>query len=243
MLALTYQKLMRFLLQDEDQKEFVRELATKRKGSFKTYMRRGIFCSADEELEELGYILEQMGLDETALGVDDATLILFKRGYILPVWDGYNNLLFFINYSWLRDKSKKYLNIYPVENQKNIKAMKMYGMHNLKQALQEDRIFVVEGAFDVLRLEEYGLPAVCLLGTKVMPYHKQFLSRFSTVIYIQDEDGAGEGAWSKFKREIPHALAYRMSGVYKDVDEYAEKSKLEFEEWLHPLLTLGKRTA
>lgn len=241
--TITYRQLMQFLLKDEDQLDYVKELAEKRGANFKTYLRRGIFCSADENLDELGYILEQLGVDESALDVDEVGLTLFKRGYILPVWDGNNKLLFYINYSWQRDKSKKYMNIYPVTNRENIKAMKMYGMYNLKQALQEDRIVVVEGSFDVLRLEAYGIPAVCLLGTKIMPYHKQFLSRFSTVIYVQDEDNAGTGAWNKFKVEVPHAMAYRMTGIYNDVDEFAKKSVIEFEEWVKPLQTMGKRTA
>ncbi|MFV1457822.1 hypothetical protein VJ282_35200, partial [Bacillus mycoides] len=106
-------------------------------------------------------------MTEEDLDMDEISLGLFERGYIIPVWDGYMNIMFYINHSWLRDKSKKYLNIYPITNSKNLKEMKMYGMHNLKQGLDEDRIVVVEGVFDVLRLEQYGIPAVSLMGTKV----------------------------------------------------------------------------
>ena len=243
MAKMNYKKLVKFLVNDDDQKEYLAELVEKRNGDLKTYIKRGIFCSADGNLEELSYVMEKLGMTEEDLDMDEISLGLFERGYIIPVWDGYMNIMFYINHSWLRDKSKKYLNIYPITNSKNLKEMKMYGMHNLKQGLKEDRIVVVEGVFDVLRLEQYGIPAVSLMGTKVMPYHKQFLSRFKTVIYIRDEDNAGATAWKRFKDEVPNAIEYRISGSYKDIDKFAQDSTFEFEDWIKPLQTLGKRAA
>lgn len=233
-----YKKLVKFLLQDEDQKNFVKELAKQRKmDSIKTYIKRGIFFSAD--LDELSYVVEQLGMHPDDLDVDHTEVNSFDNGFIVPVWDAYDRLLFYINYSWARDKSKKYINIYPLTNRDNLKAMKIYGMHNMKQGLEEGRMVVVEGVFDVLRLEHHGIPACSILGVEVLPYHKQYLSRFKRVIYIQDEDNAGSAAWRKFKMEVPNAEAYRITGVQKDVDAFGGSDSFEFNEWITELKTLG----
>ncbi|MGM9929245.1 MAG: toprim domain-containing protein [Bacillus sp. (in: firmicutes)] len=238
MAQMEYKKLVKFLLQDDEQKGFIKELAKQRKmDSIKTYIKRGIFCSLD--LDELGYIVEQLGMVPDDLDVPQNEINSFDNGFIIPVWDGYNRLLFYINYSWERDRSKKYINIYPATNREHITKMKMYGMHNMQQALEEDRIVVVEGVFCVLRLESHGIPACSLLGTKILPYHKQFLSRFKRVIYVQDEDNAGSAAWRNFKREIPHAEAFRITGTQKDVDEFAGSGAYEFTEWIEALKRLG----
>ncbi|MBT3123370.1 MULTISPECIES: toprim domain-containing protein [Bacillus] len=237
MAHLKYKDLVKFLIEDEDQKIYLKELADYRKGDIRTYIKRGIFCVP--ALDELDYILKKLDLTIEDLGLSEETASMLDRGFIIPVWGSRLKPLFLINYSWLRDKSKKYINVYPAENREYIKKMKLYGAHNLKQGLIEDRMFVVEGAFDVLRLEQYGIPASCILGTKTMPYHKHFYARFTRVIFVSDEDGSGDAAYRQFKKDIPHAERLRITGRANDVDEFGGSNTREFQEWIEYAKTLG----
>ena len=226
-----YSDLVKWLVTDQDQLTIVKEnLVEHRKGDLKTYIKRGIFYSPD--LDEIAHICEQLGITEEEFGVTEDNQYLFEGGFIIPVLDSKNRLMFFINHDYRRDKSKKYLNIYTDEHGGKEKELKLFGLHNLKQALKEDRIFVVEGVFDELRLEQYGVPAVAGLGTKVMEYHKYFYKRFRHVIYIPDGDTSGESAWRKFKREVPHAEVMWLPTNYGDVDEFGGKGKERFAEWI-----------
>lgn len=239
-IKLKYSKFIKWLVSDKDQVEFIRDnLVEHRNGDLKTYIKRGIFYSRD--IGEIEYICDQLGITLEEFGVTEENESLFENGFIIPVLDSRNRVMFYINYDYRRDKSKKYMNAYHNENGGKEKELKLFGLHNVKQAMREDRIFVVEGVFDVLRLEQHGLPVVAGLGTKVMDYHKYFYKRFKRVIYIPDGDTSGESAWRKFKREVPHAEVLWLPVNYGDVDEFGAKGKENFTEWVTMLKEYRKK--
>lgn len=232
--------LVGFLLTDEDQLNIIKnELVPYRKGSLRAYIKRGIFYSQD--LNEVQYIADKLGLTLEEFGVTEENKYLFEGGFIVPVWDSRNEILFFINYDFRRDKSKKYINIYTDFYGGREKEVKMYGLHNTKQALEEDWIVAVEGLFDVIRLEMHGIPASAGLGTKIMKYHKSFYKRFKTVIYIEDNDSSGATAGRKFKKEVPHAELFRVRGSFGDVDDFGGENNRDFKQWLEELKAKGNR--
>lgn len=231
-------KLVKWIVTDEDQIACIREVVDHRKGDLKTYVRRGIFY-IPPDLAELDYVIEQLGTTHEELGITKDNIELFEDGFIIPVMDSRFRVLFYINYSFLRHKSRKYLNIYTERFKGKEQTLKIYGMHNTRKAIKEDRIVVVEGLFDVLRLEQYGIPAVAMLGTGFLPYHAAYFKRFKRVIYVPDNDWAGEESWRRFKNQIPTAEPYRIRGVHSDVDEFGKVNNADFKDWIGTLKNLG----
>lgn len=235
-----YKDLVRFLVKDKDQIACVKELVKHRKGNLRSYVKSGIFYV--QGVEEIGYITEQLGVTMEEFGVTATNKHLFEDGFIVPVMDSRRNLLFYINYDFRRDSSMKYLNIYTDFYDGKEKELKLYGLHNTKQAIQEDRVIVTEGVFDCNRLEMYGIPAVASLGTKLMSYHKSFYKRFKRVIYIPDNDSSGDSAWKTFRAQVPNSEVYRIRGISSDVDEFGSKETNEFKNWVEELKVLGNRS-
>lgn len=242
---ITRKGLVRWLMKDKDQVGIIKSsLVDVRKGSLKEYIKAGIFYSSqfgDGDMGEVSYIAEQLGVTEEEFGVTKENKWLFEEGFIVPVWGIRNELLFYINYDYRRDKSKKYLNIYTNFYDRKEVEMKMYGLHNTKKAIEQDRIVVVEGLFDCIRLGMYGIPAVAVLGTKIMTYHKLYYKRFKRVIYIPDNDGSGESAARKFREQVPNSEIYRIEGTYGDVDDFGKSGTREFEEWVKKLQAYGNK--
>lgn len=233
-------KLVTFVAKDKDQLECIKELVNHRKGNLREYVKNGIFYVPD--LNELDYVIGQIGTTKEDLGITEDMEYLFEGGFIIPVMDSNYEVLYYVNYNFLRDKSKKYINVYTVKYKGKEQSLKLYGMHHVKKALKEDRIVVVEGIFDVLRLAMYGIPAVAMLGTAFMPYHKSFFQRFKRVIFIPDNDDAGESSWRKFKKAIPTSEVYRIAGTDSDVDDFGAGDSMAFKEWIKELQELGNKT-
>lgn len=231
-IKLNYKKLVEYLVNDEEQRELLKILAEKRGMELKTLLRRGIFGVPDKD--ELGYLLEQWGLSfEDVFGKDEVSVKLVNEGFIIPVLDSSYNVIFYVNYNWERGSARKYINVYP--DGFDTSKMKMFGTHNLAKGVKEDWIVVVEGMFDEIRLEEYGIPSVAIMGNKVTDYHVQFLSRFSTVIYISDADEQGFYGWQKVKNRVDTAIHYPIKSLSKDVDSFAQDDPMNFKEWLDGL--------
>lgn len=75
----------------------------------------------------------------------------------------------------------------------------LYGLDRIKGT--ED-ILVVEGMFDVLRLWEYGLPVVGLIGSEPSDRQTQMLLEFRRVLLALDRDKAGVGGTSGMVRRL-----------------------------------------
>lgn len=231
---LKYKELVKYLAQDETQQESLKVLAKKRNMPLKSIIRRGIFCVFDTD--ELSFLLEEWGLSfEDAFGKDREDVRLLNEGFIIPVLDSSYRIIFFVNYNWERGGARKYLNVYPDEFSKNGMNMKMFGAHNLAQAVKEDWIVVVEGMFDTVRLESVGIPAMSLMGTKLLEYHKRFLSRFTRVVYVSDTDGQGITGWRNVNKGLDNVIHFPITSIEKDVDEFASKDPRGFKSWVQEL--------
>lgn len=224
-----------FIMADESQNECLQELVDKRNGSLEMYQSRGIiYIPPVEQADEWAYLCEQTGFTPADFGVVSDNRHLLDDGFMLPVTDSDNNILFYLNHNFDRDASLKYINVNtPLAPQTD--ATKLYGLHNVELALKYDTIFVLEGYFDALRLEMEGFPTSAPLGTKIMPYHVNFYSRFRRVVYIEDNDLSGEYGYKKFKEKVPHAVNEKMPAGFKDVDKLAEISPAKFQLFVNYL--------
>ena len=89
------------------------------------------------------------------------------------------------------------------------KGRELYGLYEARQALRKvERLLVVEGYMDVVRLAQSGIPyAVATLGTATTPEHLNRLFRAtSEVVFCFDGDRAGRtAAWRALENALEHA--------------------------------------
>jgi DNA primase len=89
------------------------------------------------------------------------------------------------------------------------KGRELYGLYEARQALRQvDRLLVVEGYVDVVRLAQAGIHyAVATLGTATTPEHLNRLFRVtSEVVFCFDGDRAGRtAAWRALENALGHA--------------------------------------
>lgn len=75
------------------------------------------------------------------------------------------------------------------------KSQYLYGLYECVEEVALDRlpVYIVEGAFDVMALSNYGLPAVAVLGSSMSAYQMHLLKRYTDSIVLWfDNDDAGE---------------------------------------------------
>ena len=89
------------------------------------------------------------------------------------------------------------------------KGRELYGLYEARQALRQvDRLLVVEGYMDVVRLAQAGIHyAVATLGTATTPEHLNRLFRVTNeVVFCFDGDRAGRtAAWRALENALGHA--------------------------------------
>lgn len=118
----------------------------------------------------------------------------FRDRLIFPIFD-LNMQVIGFGGRVMDDSLPKYLNSpeTPVYN----KSRSLYGLHLAKMKCREnERVFIVEGYFDLLALHQHGLQdSVATLGTSLTPEHVQLLKGFvgkdGRVILVFDSDDAG----------------------------------------------------
>lgn len=196
---------------------------------FQGYLNAGIIYSKD--FNHYSSILAEFGVDLVEQGFNKPRL--FEEGYMIPCYDHVGDTIFYINYSNKRGPKYKYLMVYPQnkELREALTQIKVYGLEDTLLAHKEDRLFVVEGPFDRLRLKSQGVPAIATLGTKVTQYARNYMARFGRVYYIGDNDDSGK---KSFKQLRDNGLLlnkqYVPSG--KDVDDFGKENPEEFRNWV-----------
>ena len=265
MIKVDFEKLVETIYSDENQLEKLEDLAIHRldlehkpfesftenevkifEETVLRYIKNGIhFIPENKGLLDLGtqelmYIAENSGTDLVGYGVNDKNLWNLTNGYIIPIRDIRNNIIFYINHSYMRDKSQKYLNIYTGLYGGSEHDIKVYGMHNTPLAYKTGLMVVVEGVFDCNVFPEFGIASSAMLGTKITKYQEHYYKRFDKLVYIKDNDFEGEMAWKKFKKTFPNAIPYSVPVKYKDSDKfYCDiHARSHFLQWIEGLKKL-----
>jgi DNA primase len=169
---------------------------------------RGIERSLAERFE-LGFAPREIGLLRNymnSLGFDDARLIgaglltrgddeseprpRFRNRLMFPILDAQGRHIAFGG-RLLSEGEPKYLN--SPESPVFSKGKTLYGLNWAKpQIANEERVVVVEGYFDLLRVFEAGVHAcVAPLGTALTEQQAVLLKRAKTVFLLYDSDKAG----------------------------------------------------
>ena len=88
------------------------------------------------------------------------------------------------------------------------KTDSVYGIHmiyrKLGQMMDVPYIFIVEGAFDVLRMWQAGFPAVGILQASLSEYQMSLIEKlpFNRVVVATDSDEAGRRVADKLARRL-----------------------------------------
>lgn len=97
-------------------------------------------------------------------------------------------------------------------------------------------IFVVDGVFDAISLNNVGIPTIALLGSNTSSTLYYFLRWYNYVYVILDNDSAGIALLKKLKLSVPNVF-----GVYqnktKDIDDLLRQYSKKVSNQLHSLLS------
>lgn len=228
---------------DEFQTEMLTVLVEERNNDvfdeklFLAFQNAGIVCIP--EIDVLIELLDQCGerLDTLGFTNNRQTDTMLSEGFLIPSFSVLGEFLFFVNYDWERDKSKKYINAYPTEMQATLGKFKIFGADDLGKGIQRGTLYVTEGMFDRLRLTAMGLPACCTMGAELSDYHKLFFNRCPQIVYIGDSDATGQKSFQKFRTYVPRTMQEKVPNREKDIDDFAKNYPEDFEEYVNLLKT------
>jgi len=150
-------------------------------------------------------------------GVDD------KAGLALPVRDANNRMV-----GWVlrqRVAEPKYL-YYPGMKKSKV----LFGQHLLPKRV--DALYVVEGSLDAISLDQYGYPAVSLLGAMVSEAQVKLLRNIKAgkIVLVLDNDEAGQKGTKKGLtklREYGIVKYVKLPKHVKDIQEIRDANALE----------------
>lgn len=109
-------------------------------------------------------------------------------------------------------------------------------------------VVVVEGIFDALHLDAYGVPAIATMGSDVNAYKGAVLNLFDKVICVPDNDKVGQKALLEKKWKVPtnstflyvEEKRYQFGGglsfQVKDIDNFLSLFGSQIHEVLVPLV-------
>lgn len=238
--------LVQYIIDNDTAKEDLIYLVLQRNNEqfnedlYYSYQNQGIIHvnninDTQQIFETLGYTLEDLGFSqEYGYEQNQYEYGLTKEGYLVPVVDHLGEILYFVNYSYKRDTSQKYIITYPTEYKEKLTQVKLMGLDDTKSALTQNKVIITEGVFDRLRLKAYNLPVMAVMGTSFTPYVQRYLKRFNQVIYIGDTDTQGK---KSYQRAMTNQL-YMFNEVVpkgKDIDEFATNYPEDCDEWIRQL--------
>lgn len=126
----------------------------------------------------------------------------FYDRLMFPIKDKYGVVIAFTGRRMDQEKAYKYLNSSdtPIFKKKDI-------LWNFSQArplmTKQDRVFISEGTFDAIMLQEAGFPAIALLTSSINKSQLQALGKVVKSIYIStDNDAAGMKAMAEISETI-----------------------------------------
>jgi DNA primase len=169
----------------------------------------------------------------------------FRDRLIFPITDAAGHMAGFGG-RLLGPGEPKYLN--SPETRVFVKGRLLYNLHQAKQAVRrDDRVLVVEGYFDAIRLAQHGFEgAVAPLGTALSEAQAQLLARYTkNVFLLYDSDEAGLKATFRAGLELlRQGVAVRVVSLPagEDPDTFLAKQGAErFERHLGEALDLFER--
>jgi DNA primase len=101
------------------------------------------------------------------------------------------------------------------------KSKILFNLHRVKSSR---KVYVVESSFDVIRLDQCGLPAVATLGANVSNPQIELLQKyFNDIFVIADNDEAGDGMAKRLQEKIGNVVTrLQLNKEYKDIGDMSD---------------------
>ena len=98
-------------------------------------------------------------------------------------------------------------------------------MFNLNRVKASRNVYVVESAFDAIRLDQCGFPAVATLGSNVSNIQVDLLKKyFNDIIVIADNDEAGGNMVDRLNKKLSSRVSViRLDAKYKDIGDMEDE--------------------
>jgi DNA primase len=104
-------------------------------------------------------------------------------------------------------------------------------LFNLNRVKSETKVYVLESSFDVIRLDQLGMPAVATLGANVSTEQINLLKKyFNDIIIITDNDDAGNTMYEKIQSKLSSRVSrIKLSDKYKDIGDMSDEDILKIQ--------------
>jgi len=159
-------------------------------------------CPCPMTIDTWHHTLEERGISHDLaeyFGMGYCSRGYFQDRIVVPVHDGEGKLLGYIGRA-TNAMEPKYLlpRGFPL-------GKILFNMHRVKDA---ERVVVVEGVFDAVRVHAAGYPVVALLGSQLTQGQAVLLRGFRSVVYLLDGDEAGRRAVEKIleREDLPEGI-------------------------------------
>lgn len=207
------------------------------------YNKRGLTAKTINKYK-LGYAEEGLNfaIRESSLLKEKEQDLYNAYKYFLPIWGSDNNCSYFIvrlDDNALTESSCK---LNKTHNLKGFSAKIFNDRYLEDNELTDNLIFIVEGIFDALSLEEIDLKAIALNSTSNAELFINKLKenindiKNKTFILIPDSDKAGNNLITKlinsFKEMQLQLEICNLPGEYKDVNEFLQDNRVRFSSYI-----------
>jgi len=116
------------------------------------------------------------------------------------------------------------------------KSKVLFNLHRVKSS---SKVFVVESSFDVIRLDQVGMPAVATLGANVSNIQVELLRKYFNNIYVvADNDEAGGNMKDRIIEKIgPRVSVVQLDKQYKDIGDMDDEAIRSIDVGFDKLIT------
>jgi len=115
-------------------------------------------------------------------------------------------------------------------------------LFNLQRVRASNEVYVVESSFDVIRMDQVGLPAVATLGANVSNIQIELLKKyFNRINVIADNDEAGGNMVERIQEKLGSRVTkIQLNNKYKDVgdmdDDAIKNLRVSFDNEISSML-------
>jgi DNA primase len=96
----------------------------------------------------------------------------------------------------------------------NLHRLLAEGRQELKEEGSLATVYLVEGFFDCINVDQAGFPAVALMGCSISQAQEELLARyFESVVILLDGDEAGKAATEEISNRLKHRMFVRVVAV------------------------------
>lgn len=174
------------------------------------------------------------GINEKVADAFDLGYDSFYNAVVLPLFDKKSNCIMLIKRSI---DSKMYLNTKGARKTDSLFGIQMI-YKKLPQLIDHNYVYIVEGPFDVLKMWQYGKPAVGILQASVSENQVKLIEKlpFQKIVIATDNDEAGRNVGTKLAQKLKRTKeVYRVSypmGIKDPGDMSPEQIKnLKLTRW------------